>query len=151
LNHWRSEGKEIKLVWYRGGPTTQPSRWTGKWEYEVSKLKLAEALWPALLRKIQRAMVTEDAPVPPIMRLCRRIMVRRQLVQCLDDGDRHAGPVRGDAGLLGARHGDLARALVRSYLVEVALLPRIAFRRPGVDLLALALVHLRRDEPSSHE
>src|SRR5438552_3025592 len=23
LNHWRSEGKDIKLVWYRGGPTAQ--------------------------------------------------------------------------------------------------------------------------------
>jgi len=69
LNHWRSEGKDIKLVWYRGGPTTQPNRWTGKWEYEVSKVKLAEALWPTLLRKIQLAMVMEDAPVPPIMQV----------------------------------------------------------------------------------
>jgi hypothetical protein len=69
LNHWRSEGKDIKLVWYRGGPTAQPNKWTGKREYEVSKVKLAEALWPTLLRKIQLAMVTENAPVPPIMQV----------------------------------------------------------------------------------
>ena len=69
LNHWRSKGKDIKFVWYRGGPTAQPNRWTGKWEYEVSKVKLAEALWPTLLRKIQLAMVTENAPVPPIMQV----------------------------------------------------------------------------------
>ena len=69
LDHWRSQGKDIKLVWYRGGPTAEPNRWTGKWEYEVSKVKLAEALWPTLLRKIQLAMVTEDAPVPPIMQV----------------------------------------------------------------------------------
>jgi hypothetical protein len=62
LNHWRGEDKDIKLVWYRGGPTAQPNKWTGKWEYEVSKVKLAEALWPTLLRKIQLAMVTENAP-----------------------------------------------------------------------------------------
>ncbi len=69
LNHWRNEGKDIKNVWYRGGPTVQPNRWTGKWEYQVSKVKLAEALWPILLRKIQLAMVTDDAPVPPIMQV----------------------------------------------------------------------------------
>ena len=69
LNHWRSEGKDIKLVWYRGGPTAQPNRWTGMWEYEVSKVKLAEVLWPTLLQKIQLAMVTENAPVPPIMQV----------------------------------------------------------------------------------
>lgn len=69
MNHWRSEGKDIKLVWYRGGPTAQPNRWTGKWEYEVSKVKLAEALWPTLLRKIQLAMVTESAPALPIMQV----------------------------------------------------------------------------------
>ena len=69
MNHWRNEGKDIKNVWYRGGPTAQPNRWTGKWEYQVSKVKLAEALWPILLRKIQIAMVTDDAPVPPIMQV----------------------------------------------------------------------------------
>ena len=69
LNYWRGEDKDIKHVWYRGGPTAPPNRLTGKWEYEVSKVKLAEALWPALLRKIQLAMVTDDAPVPPIMQV----------------------------------------------------------------------------------
>jgi len=69
LMHWRGEGKDIKNVWYRGGPTTQPNKFTGKWEYEVSKVKLAEALWPTLLRKIQLAMVTDDAPTPLIMQV----------------------------------------------------------------------------------
>ena len=69
LKHWRGQGKDIKLVWYRGGPTDQPNRWTGKWEYEVSKVKLAEALWPTLVQKIQFALVTEHAEVPPIMQV----------------------------------------------------------------------------------
>jgi hypothetical protein len=66
LSYWRSEGKDIKFVWYRGRPTSQPNRWTGKWDYEPSKVKLAEALWPALLKKVQLCMATKDAPVPPI-------------------------------------------------------------------------------------
>lgn len=69
LAFWRGEGKDIKLVWFRGRPTDQPNRYTGKWQYEVGKVKRAEALWPALLRKIQLAMVMEDAPVPPIMQV----------------------------------------------------------------------------------
>jgi hypothetical protein len=40
---------------------------TGKWTPEPSKVDLAKALWPTLLRKVQLAMVAEDAPVPPIM------------------------------------------------------------------------------------
>lgn len=99
LSHWRSEGKDIKLVWYRGGPTAQPNRWTGKWEYEVSKVKLAEALWPTLLRKIRLAMVTEDAPVPPIMQVIsdayhlaqQRRYLSFVLTEVPDDG---AGPDR---------------------------------------------------------
>jgi hypothetical protein len=54
LTHTRSRGKDIKEVW---------SRWEA---YKVSKVKLAEALWPTLLRHIQLCMTTEGAPVPPI-------------------------------------------------------------------------------------
>ena len=60
------EGKDIKLVWFRGRPTGQPNRCTGKWEYEVSKVKLAEALWPTLERKIEQLKADASAPVPPI-------------------------------------------------------------------------------------
>ncbi len=42
---------------------------TGKWTPEPSKVELAKALWPTLLRKIQLAMVTGDAPMPPIMQV----------------------------------------------------------------------------------
>ena len=97
LNHWRNEGKDIKNVWYRGGPTAQPNRLTGKWEYQVSKVKLAEALWPILLRKIQLAMVTDDAPVPPIMQVIndayRLAQQRRYLSFALtEEPDDAAGP-----------------------------------------------------------
>jgi hypothetical protein len=66
LAFWRNEGKDIKFVWYRGGPTDQPNRHTGKWDYEPSKVKLAEALWRTLLKKIQLCVAAEGAPVPPI-------------------------------------------------------------------------------------
>ena len=49
----RSRGKDVKEVWSR-------------WEYKVSKVKLAEALWPTLLEKIRLCMTTRDAPVPPL-------------------------------------------------------------------------------------
>ena len=49
----RSRGKDVKEVWSR-------------WEYKVSKIKLAEALWPTLLQKIRLCMTTKDARVPPI-------------------------------------------------------------------------------------
>ena len=39
---------------------------TGKWTPEPSKVTLAEALWPRLLRKIQLCMASEGAPVPSI-------------------------------------------------------------------------------------
>lgn len=53
LRYSRDRGRDIKEVWNR-------------WEYKVSKVKLAEALWPTLLKKIQLCMTTEGAPVPPI-------------------------------------------------------------------------------------
>jgi hypothetical protein len=49
----RARCKDIKEVW-------------GRWEYKVSKVQLAEALWPTLLRKIQLCKTMEDAPIPPI-------------------------------------------------------------------------------------
>ena len=52
----RGRRKEIKEVW-------------GRWEYKVSKVQLAAALWPALLRKIQLCKTMEDAPVPPIVQV----------------------------------------------------------------------------------
>jgi hypothetical protein len=54
LRHSRDRGMDIKEVWSR-------------WEYKVSKVKLAEALWPTLLHKIQMLKTTEGAPVPPIV------------------------------------------------------------------------------------
>lgn len=62
LGYWRAEGEDIKRVWTRGRWDETAGKTTGKWEYEVSKVELAEALWPTLLRKVQVAMVTEGAP-----------------------------------------------------------------------------------------
>lgn len=70
LRYWRDVKKQdIKYVWLKGRWDDQANRLTGKWAYEVSKTKLAEALWPALLRRVQLAMVAEDAPVPAIMKV----------------------------------------------------------------------------------
>jgi hypothetical protein len=66
LAYWRGESKDIKLVWFKGRPTSQHNRFTGKWGYEVSKVKLAEALWPTLERKIEQVKADANAPVPPI-------------------------------------------------------------------------------------
>jgi hypothetical protein len=40
LNHWCGEDKDIKLVWYRGGPTAQPNKWTGS-----GNTRLARSSW----------------------------------------------------------------------------------------------------------
>jgi antitoxin component HigA of HigAB toxin-antitoxin module len=53
LARTRNRGKDIKEVW-------------GQWDYKISKVKLADALWPALLEKIQLCMTTRSAPIPPI-------------------------------------------------------------------------------------
>jgi hypothetical protein len=37
-----------------------------QWEYKVSKVKLAEVLWPTLLQKIRLSMTTKGASIPPI-------------------------------------------------------------------------------------
>jgi hypothetical protein len=69
LDDWRARGKDIKRVWTSGRWDEASQRMTGKWTPEPSKVDLAKALWPTLLRKIQSAMVTEDEPVPPIMQV----------------------------------------------------------------------------------
>ena len=66
LRHWRDKKEDIKRVWLSGGWDEQQQRPTGKWDYEVSKVKLAEALWPVLALKIQNCKVSAVAPVPPI-------------------------------------------------------------------------------------
>src|SRR6185437_5921630 len=53
LGYWRSQGKDIKHVWKSGRLDEQTGTVTGNWEYEVSKVKLAEALWPSLQQKIE--------------------------------------------------------------------------------------------------
>jgi hypothetical protein len=65
LGCWRAKGTDIKRVWSSGRWDEAAQRMTGKWTPEPSKVELAKALWPTLLRKIQLAMVTENAPVPP--------------------------------------------------------------------------------------
>lgn len=67
LGHWRGKGQDIKRIWESGRWDASSRTVTGKWEYEVSKTKLAEALWPALLGKIRECMANRDAPVPPIV------------------------------------------------------------------------------------
>jgi hypothetical protein len=42
---------------------------TSRWGYEVSKVRLAEALWPTLLGKIQLWLTTQGASVPPIVKV----------------------------------------------------------------------------------
>lgn len=66
LKHWREKKKDIKRVWLSGKPGEASSQPSGRWAYEVSKTKLAEALWPLLKAKIEQAKTDEKAPVPPI-------------------------------------------------------------------------------------
>lgn len=44
---------------------------TGRWEYQVSKKKLAEVLWPTLAEKSEVAMAERDADTPPIVTVVR--------------------------------------------------------------------------------
>lgn len=66
LSYWRGQSKDIKRVWESGKWDAALGRPDGKWEYEVSKPKLAEVLWPVLEAKIERARTDQTAPVPPI-------------------------------------------------------------------------------------
>lgn len=65
LGWWRGRG-DIKGVWGGGRWDAQAKRMTGKWGYQVSKVALADALWPTLEKKIERARADAKAPVPPI-------------------------------------------------------------------------------------
>lgn len=66
LAHWRAQRVDIKRVWESGAWDDQLGRPTGPWEHGVSKPELAEALWPILEEKIERAKVDPDAEVPEI-------------------------------------------------------------------------------------
>jgi hypothetical protein len=66
LHYWRGQKKDIKEVWKRGKWDDQLKRPVDPWEYEVSKTKLAEALWPVLKVKIEAAKMDPSAPVPQI-------------------------------------------------------------------------------------
>jgi hypothetical protein len=67
LAYWRDKKKDIKRVWESGRWDKQRQTVTGKWTYEVSKTKLAEALWPTLKAKIDRCRIDAKAPVPEIV------------------------------------------------------------------------------------
>ena len=66
LRYWRDQKKDIKEVWKRGKWDAQLKRPVDPWEYEVSKTKLAEVLWPVLRTKIEAAKTDPDAPLPQI-------------------------------------------------------------------------------------
>lgn len=67
LGYWRGKKQDIKRVWTSGRWDERSKKMTGKWEYEVSKVKLAEALWPTLEQKIDQLKADANAPVPPIV------------------------------------------------------------------------------------
>ncbi len=46
LGYWRGKKQDIKRVWTSGRWDEQSSKAIGKWDYEVSKVQLAQALWP---------------------------------------------------------------------------------------------------------
>jgi hypothetical protein len=67
LRYWRDKKKDIKQVWRSGRWIEQEQRVSGRWAYEVSKTKLAKALWPTLKAKIDRCRVDNSEPVPEIV------------------------------------------------------------------------------------
>jgi hypothetical protein len=69
LAYWRNRGQDIKRIWRSGRWDEQQQRTTGKWEYSVSKTKLADTLWPVLRAKIDRCRVDAEAPVPEIVQV----------------------------------------------------------------------------------
>jgi hypothetical protein len=69
LRDWRNRKKDIKRVWESGRFEEGKTRPSGKWEYEVSKTKLAAALWPTLMAKIDRCRVDADESVPEIVQV----------------------------------------------------------------------------------
>ena len=69
LGYWRTKKQDIKRVWTSGRWDEHAKKMTGKWAYEVSKVRLAEALWPVLEQKIVQFKASETAPVPPIVQV----------------------------------------------------------------------------------
>ena len=67
--YWRAKGEDIKRVWRSGRWDEQQQRMTGRWEYDVSKTKLAEALWPTLKAKIERCRADAEAPIPEVVQV----------------------------------------------------------------------------------
>jgi hypothetical protein len=67
LGYWRDRRQDIKRVWESGRWDEQNQTVTGLWAYEVSKTKLAEALWPTLKAKIDRCRADDGAAVPEIV------------------------------------------------------------------------------------
>jgi hypothetical protein len=55
----RKQRKDIKEVW-------------SQWEYKPSKRKLAEALWPVLEQRIERARADSSEPVPEVVAVVQR-------------------------------------------------------------------------------
>ena len=58
--YWRASGEDIKRVWRIGRWDGRQQRMTGRWEYAVSKTKLAQALWPTLRAKIDHCRADAD-------------------------------------------------------------------------------------------
>ena len=69
LAYWRGRRQDIKRIWRSGRWDEQQQRTTGKWEFAVSKTKLADALWPVLRAKIDRCRLDAEAPVPEIVQV----------------------------------------------------------------------------------
>ncbi len=67
LAYWRSKQKDIKRVWESGWWDEQRQAVTGPWAYQVSKTKLAEAMWPTLKVKIDQCRVDTDVAAPQIV------------------------------------------------------------------------------------
>lgn len=79
LAYWRAKKRDIKCVWESGRWDPDMNRPSGKWDYEVSKLKLAEALWPTLERKIELALDDPCLTLPPIASILSRAYKMAQI------------------------------------------------------------------------
>lgn len=78
LEYWRTKNKDIKQVWNAEyNPNTKTLN--GKWEYQVSKTKLAEVLWSVLEQKIERAMADPGISMPPI---AKEVQLAFRIAQC---------------------------------------------------------------------
>ena len=76
LGYWRGKRQDIKRVWTSGRWDERSTKMTGKWEYEVSKVKLAEALWPNLEQKIDQVKASRRCSGPAHCRGDQRCLSR---------------------------------------------------------------------------